>query len=62
MTEIDVLKVLSIYKTSLCKLHLARSLASMKLTQLQNTVSKFKQFVASMLSGSDCPTQTCKRG
>ena len=26
----------------------------MKLTQLQNTVSKFKQFVASMLSGSDC--------
>ena len=51
--EIDILNVSSVYKTSLCKLHLARSLASMKLTQLQNAVSKFKQFVAPMLSGSD---------
>ena len=51
--EIDMLNVSSVYETSLFKLHLARSLASMKLTQLQNAVSKFKQFVASMLSGSD---------
>ena len=44
--QIDIDQVRSVYKCSLYKLHIARSLASMKLTQLQRAVVDFILFSA----------------
>lgn len=51
--ELDIEYISSIYKTSICKLQITRSLASMKLQQLKDRVFGFEPFAAHILPVND---------